>query len=382
MQLTSREVRLLNALSELFDLPENSKPWEILVGLAESRGAAVNNDGTLNAEPSAKRAKHDAAVTGVRASEDSTEEMIDDDAEQQQLPPYIPLLLKDARSANEVMDGHKLVDAGDHEAFFEWMISPCDSARFFEEVWDDHPMLISRPKNRKFFQGWFSKDHIDSLLKETKLEYGTNIDVVNYKRGVRSTHNSNKDGSNHIADRDSVWDNFDNGDCSLRVLHPQRWVQSVWKLIAMLEKRFQCCVGCNCYLTPKGSQGFSPHYDDIDAFVLQLEGSKRWRLYKPREPGEHLVRFSSGDFTQEEVGEPIVDVVLHPGDIMYMPRGCIHQAVSCPDQHSLHITISAFQRCTWADFLQGCHMALKGVKGQGEVRGCHMALKGVKGQGK
>lgn len=36
------------------------------------------------------------------------------------------------------------------------------------------------------------------------------------------------------------------------------------------------------YLTPAGSQGFSPHYDDIEAFILQLEGRKRWKLYAPR----------------------------------------------------------------------------------------------------
>lgn len=35
----------------------------------------------------------------------------------------------------------------------------------------------------------------------------------------------------------------------------------------------------NAYLTPPGSQGFAPHYDDIDAFILQLEGRKRWSLY-------------------------------------------------------------------------------------------------------
>lgn len=36
------------------------------------------------------------------------------------------------------------------------------------------------------------------------------------------------------------------------------------------------------YLTPAGSQGFAPHYDDIEAFVMQLEGKKKWKLYHPR----------------------------------------------------------------------------------------------------
>jgi len=48
--------------------------------------------------------------------------------------------------------------------------------------------------------------------------------------------------------------------------------------------------GCNCYLTPADSQGFSPHFDDIDAFILQLEGKKRWRVYAPRSQEEMLPR--------------------------------------------------------------------------------------------
>ena len=39
---------------------------------------------------------------------------------------------------------------------------------------------------------------------------------------------------------------------------------------------------CHRYLTPPGSQGFAPHYDDIEAFVIQLEGKKHWKLYNPR----------------------------------------------------------------------------------------------------
>ena len=43
----------------------------------------------------------------------------------------------------------------------------------------------------------------------------------------------------------------------------------------MLQELFGTCVGSNTYLTPAGTQGFAPHYDDIEAFVLQLEGKKR-----------------------------------------------------------------------------------------------------------
>ena len=50
---------------------------------------------------------------------------------------------------------------------------------------------------------------------------------------------------------------------------------SVPQVLAGLEGYFRAVIGCNAYLTPPGSQGFAPHSDDIDAFVLQMEGSKR-----------------------------------------------------------------------------------------------------------
>jgi lysine-specific demethylase/histidyl-hydroxylase NO66 len=126
-------------------------------------------------------------------------------------------------------------------------------------------------------------------------------------------------------------------------------------------------VGSNSYLTPLNSQGFAPHYDDVDVFILQLEGFKRWRVYPPINKKETLPRASSRDYTEkeiEEMGEEEIDMVLGPGDVLYLPRGWIHQAetVARPghlpkvtgvkDDHSLHLTLSAMQNWSWADFLE------------------------------
>ena len=99
-------------------------------------------------------------------------------------------------------------------------------------------------------------------------------------------------------------------------------------------------------------QGFAPHYDDVDVFIVHTAGHKRWRIYKPL-PVAILPATSSPDFDerQDEIGAPILDVVLKPGDLLYLPRGTIHQAEALPGRAALHVTISANQRKTWADFL-------------------------------
>lgn len=127
---------------------------------------------------------------------------------------------------------------------------------------------------------------------------------------------------------------------------------AIYKMNSKLQEYFHCMVGTNAYLTPPNSQGFAPHYDDIEAFVLQLEGSKHWRVYSPRSPQEHLPRISSENFTQDEIGEPLLEVKLEPGDLMYFPRGFIHQAETVEGKHSLHITLSMYQKTSYADLLE------------------------------
>jgi len=92
----------------------------------------------------------------------------------------------------------------------------------------------------------------------------------------------------------------------------------------------------------------APHCDDVEIFVLQLEGKKEWKLYKPM---VELSRDYTQDLLQESIGEPMMEVLMEPGDLLYFPRGTIHQAKTVGSGHSTHISISTYQQNTWGDFM-------------------------------
>jgi lysine-specific demethylase/histidyl-hydroxylase NO66 len=215
------------------------------------------------------------------------------------------------------------------------LLHPLSVQRWEREVYQRCPLLLRRKAGaRGLLTGLLSKAMMEELLLSTPLHYGQHLDVTSYTAaGGRSTLNE----AEEVVDPADVWRHYAAG-CSIRLLHPQRWVDSIHALLAVLERHFNCACGSNAYLTPPGTQGFAPHYDDVDVFVCQLEGAKRWRLYPARAPEEVLPRWSSANFSPEEVGLPLAELVLHAGDVLYLPRGCIHEARALTDQHSLHLT--------------------------------------------
>ena len=284
------------------------------------------------------------------------EEGEDDDEELDHLFTK-PVIVEDPRGPDNSIPDYRKIE--DPEELLQWLVAPIELSSFFESVLEQQPAFISRPKNREYYSGILSKKDIDGLLRRKQgLQYTYNVDVTHYSRkGVRENFNYNgklppkeqegEESTPEIADADVVWRRVEKDGCSMRLLHPQRFSDPLWRLLSKLEDFWRSCMGSNSYLTPPGSQGFAPHFDDIDAFILQLEGSKTWKLYAPTSARNVLPRYSSRDFTEDELGEQVLEVVLQPGDLLYLPRGQVHQAQSLPDSHSLHLTISANQQRTW-----------------------------------
>ncbi len=237
---------------------------------------------------------------------------------------------------------HSSQPAGhDPRAMLEWLIAPVSVETFMSEYWEKKPLVINR-NNPDYYKGLFTKDDVDHAVKEGKLEYGSRINVVKYFAD-KGRVKFNKEGVAQFEDIDNFWKK----GCTLQVMHPQQYMDNVWRMNSALEDFFGCLVGSNSYLTPAGSQGLAPHFDDVEVFVLQLEGSKKWILCDP--PME-LPREYSPDFTQDQIGAPVLKPKLHQGDFMYFPRGQIHQARAA-EVYSHHLTLSTYQTTSWFDFL-------------------------------
>jgi ribosomal protein L16 Arg81 hydroxylase len=92
----------------------------------------------------------------------------------------------------------------------------------------------------------------------------------------------------------------------------------------------------NAFLTPPNCKGFPPHFDTHDVFILQTSGTKRWLVYGPEI--NHPTPEQIFHIDKSVCRVPIIDIVLFPGDILYIPRGFVHEA-EAQVEASLHVTI-------------------------------------------
>ncbi len=119
----------------------------------------------------------------------------------------------------------------------------------------------------------------------------------------------------------------------------------VWPALQDFTRQLQRDLGhptqCNAYVTPPAARGFDAHYDTHDVFVLQVAGTKEWRLHEP------VVDHPCADQPWEQhrsavaaraAEEPHLSTRLSPGDSLYIPRGWLHCATTTQDT-SIHLTI-------------------------------------------
>ncbi|MEV7522605.1 cupin domain-containing protein [Streptomyces sp. NPDC091371] len=121
---------------------------------------------------------------------------------------------------------------------------------------------------------------------------------------------------------------------------------SARRLLAPFTDTFACEGEVVLFVTPARNDGFSPHHDSIDVYVVQVDGTKTWRVWATPE----VRRGDEASYTAEELGEPVIEVTLHPGDVLYVPHGTPH-AAAARSELSLHLSVGIEPR-RWRDLLR------------------------------
>ena len=229
------------------------------------------------------------------------------------------------------------------------LIGPVGEEVFFRDYWEKQPLLINRGRP-DYYAGLLSAADVDHVLAFTRPKFvepggfpPKERQRKNFVQGWLADQHS-PDGASFpgIAEVRQV---FEQGKTVVVMAMQHRWPPAA-ALCRNLEAVFHCPVHANMYLTPKGAQGFDAHFDPHEVFVLQLEGSKQWRLYGPA----RSLPLAEERFTgsRDQLGEPR-EVRLGPGDMLYIPRGHVHEAFTAACG-SLHLTVGV-NVYRWADLL-------------------------------
>lgn len=232
--------------------------------------------------------------------------------------------------------------------------------RFFDEVWQEQCKVFHTPL-RGCKQLSQDSQALDEAWNEEKAKIDPFQELIHHgwdalvglmdaqpSRGEAGAPLFFKNryslvGDDRVCYGDSSFAAFLDG-CSIVINHADR--QSPWiaSLCEDLQKSFPHAYA-NTYWTPPQSQAVPAHADDRDVLIIQVVGKKRWKVYKHvpvKYPYSNEQVGKDGLKVPEAVltGGTVVNSILEPGDVLYMPRGFVHEAFSTDATSSFHVTIA------------------------------------------
>ena len=235
------------------------------------------------------------------------------------------------------------------------LLAPLDPDVFFRDFWEQRYCLVTRG-NAAHYETLLTRRDLDALLYQYRQTGGSAMGgrVTLVKRSENKALRQPTPVTEFgLLDINSLYDAYRRGYTVIVDMAQTRW-PAIAELCQGLEATLHFGLQANIYATPRGAQGFEPHFDSHDVFVLQLAGSKAWRIY---ERGEALPMADNlGHPSSESLSTPAAEFVLKQGELLYIPRGVVHEAMTTDDS-SIHLTLG-IHVWRWADLLREAVLSL------------------------
>jgi hypothetical protein len=220
------------------------------------------------------------------------------------------------------------------------LIEPLDLSLFMSDIFGQRPLCLPLPDggDRDRFASLLDWQVLNRLLSMQGCWHSDNLKLVSESRSLPPERYCQQLGPRQWRPvAKEVMAAIDRGATlvlnGLDGLHPP-----IAALIDEVEQTTASRGQANIYLSTAGRRGFGLHYDRHDVIILQISGSKRWRIYRdavaqpdlPQPPEPQLRRL---------VGPCSHEWILRPGDLLYLPAGVAHDPFPLSGS-SLHLTLA------------------------------------------
>lgn len=224
------------------------------------------------------------------------------------------------------------------------LILPPDGVHDLTTAWPDEPRVYQRAPGalERAISAAILLDHV-----ETGCIPADEIAVI------KAPHPSLNPRSYTVSGRTDA--------ARLRKLHSQGYTIRIGNLQRVMPAMARACLAIqqetgfsnyvHAFLTPPGQQGLRHHWDQQMAVIAQVDGVKRWDLWRPpvhapmREYNESWRVWKDTYVPEWEAAGPDITIDLQPGQSLLLPRGWVHNPhVTDARRPSVHLTFAIRER--------------------------------------
>jgi ribosomal protein L16 Arg81 hydroxylase len=228
------------------------------------------------------------------------------------------------------------------------LLDPVGAREFEDEYWGRRPLAV-QGRDPLHYADLLTLDGIDRLLGAAGPGF-EGVRVVS--RGVEQPAVRPGRGRRHeVANRlDAIYARYRSGSTVVLNAVHERW-EPLGRLARRLGAELSAALEMNVYLTPGGrAHALDAHYDTHDVFVAQIHGTKHWKLFGAPYLSPTTRQPFAGRAAEPLDQDTATGVDLRAGDLLYLPRGHIHQAFTGQGS-SAHLTIGVHQ-AQWLDLIE------------------------------
>jgi len=227
------------------------------------------------------------------------------------------------------------------DASFADILRPLSEEAFFAEHYDKSVVHIEGGADK--FSSVMSWDILTSILNMTAIWSSASLQLVHDTKPVsppkycRSA--KNRDGQMVLQPEGEKVMALLRRGASLVANDIDTLTPALRGVAAALEIALHGKAQANLYCSWKEHQAFGSHFDTHDVYAMHIAGEKLWRLYETRAdvPIAHPLFKSYGqEWHDSNRGKVAREIVMRPGDLLYIPRGQYHDAIATSDG-TIHI---------------------------------------------